>query len=290
MTEVGGKATAQVAEANQALGDELPFADAQDFEDARRGFVGTIDPMRIEAADGRVIWDMEAYAFADGEPPPTANPSLWRQAQLLGIHGLFEVAPGFYQVRGFDLANMNLIEGDDGVIVVDCLISTEAAAAALALYREHRGDRPVTGLVYSHSHIDHFGGAKGVLSEEQIESGEVPVIAPAGFLEHAVSENVYAGIAMGRRAGYMYGALLDPGPAGQLTAGLGPDHLDRDGDADPADARRHRKRPGGGRRRSPLSLPAHARDRGALGDELLLPRPQGSVRAPRTPATPCTTP
>ncbi len=212
----------QVAAANDALRRELPFTDARDFEDARRGFLGTIDPLRIEAADGRTIWDMESFAFAQGDPPPTANPSLWRQAQLLGIHGLFEVAPGFYQVRGFDLSNMHLIEGEQGVIVADPLISAEAAAAALALYREHRGDRPVTALIYSHSHIDHFGGARGVLSDGQVAADEIPVIAPAGFMEHAVSENVYAGVAMGRRAGYMYGALLEPGPAGQLTAGLGP--------------------------------------------------------------------
>jgi alkyl sulfatase BDS1-like metallo-beta-lactamase superfamily hydrolase len=202
--------------------EQLPFADTADFEDARRGFIGTLDPMRIEGSDGRVVWDMERFGFLEGERPETANPSLWRQAQLLAIHGLFEVAPGFYQVRGFDLANMNFIEGDEGVIVVDALVSTECAAAALAIYRKHRGDRAVTGLMYSHSHIDHFGGARGVLTDEEVEAGEIPILAPAGFLEHAVSENVYAGVAMGRRAGYMYGALLEADPLGQLTAGLGP--------------------------------------------------------------------
>ena len=221
MAKGDGTAAPQVTAAHAALTRDLPFADVQDFEDARRGFVGTVDPMRITAADGRTIWDMEAFAFAAGDAPETANPSLWRQAQLLGIHGLFEVAPGFYQVRGFDLSNMHLIEGDEGVIVADPLISMEAAAAALALYREHRGDRPVTGLLYSHSHVNHFGGSRGVLSDAEVAAG-VPVIAPAGFLEHAVAENVYAGTAMARRAGYMYGALLQPGPAGQLTAGLGP--------------------------------------------------------------------
>jgi alkyl sulfatase BDS1-like metallo-beta-lactamase superfamily hydrolase len=205
-----------------AATSELPFDDVQDFEDARRGFVATIDPMRIENADGHVVWDMEQYAFAEGDAPVTVNPSLWRQAQLLGIHGLFEVASGFYQVRGFDLSTMHLIEGEHGVIVADPLISCETAAAALALYRAHRGDRPVTAVIYSHSHIDHFGGARGVLREEQVASGSVPVIAPAGFLEHAVSENVYAGTAMSRRAAYMYGVLLEAGPSGQVTAGLGP--------------------------------------------------------------------
>ena len=208
MADERSAAAPQIAAANAALVPELPFVDDEDFEDARRGFVGTIDPMRIEAADGRTIWDMESYAFAAGDAPETVNPSLWRQAQLLGIHGLFEVAPGFYQVRGFDLSNMHLIEGEKGVIVADPLISTETAAAALALYRSHRGDRPVTGLIYSHSHVDHFGGGRGVLSEGEVEAGDVPVIAPAGFLEHAISENVFAGTAMGRRAGYMYGALL----------------------------------------------------------------------------------
>jgi alkyl sulfatase BDS1-like metallo-beta-lactamase superfamily hydrolase len=164
---------------------------------------------------------MEDYAFLDGERPDSANPSLWRQAQLLRFHGLFEVTPGIYQVRGLDLSNMTLVEGEAGVIVIDPLISSETAAAALALYRSHRGDRPVTGLIYTHSHIDHFGGAKGVVDVEDVESGRVPVLAPEGFLEHAVSENVYAGPAMARRASYMYGALLDKGPAGQLSAGLG---------------------------------------------------------------------
>jgi len=219
---VGGRAADRVAAANAAALDRLPFTDVDDFDDARRGFVGTIDPMRIEDADGRVVWDMEAYSFVEGKAPESVNPSLWRQAQLLGIHGLFEVAPGIYQVRGFDLSNMHLIEGERGVIVADPLITTETAAAALALYRRHRGDRPVTGLIYSHSHIDHFGGARGILSADDLAGGEIPVVAPSGFLEHAVSENVYAGTAMARRAAYMYGALLEPGPTGQMTAGLGP--------------------------------------------------------------------
>ncbi len=210
-----------IAQANEAALHALPFADAQDFEDARRGFLGTIDPMRIETADGRVVWDMDTYAFVEGDPPPTVHPSLWRQAQLLAIHGLFEVAEGIYQVRGFDLSSMHLIEGEKGVIVADPLISTETAAAALALYRKHRGDRPVTALMYSHSHVDHFGGGRGVLGDAELEAG-VPVIAPSGFLEHAVAENVYAGTAMARRAGYMYGALLGPEATGQVTAGLGP--------------------------------------------------------------------
>jgi linear primary-alkylsulfatase len=192
-----------------------------DFEEARRGLIAPFDPPRVEDADGRVVWELESYDFLDAEAPPTANPSLWRQSQLCRIAGLFELAPGFFQLRGFDLSNMHVVEGRDGIVVIDPLVSAETAAAALALYREHRGDRPVTGLIYTHSHVDHFGGAKGVLSPEQIETHRIPILAPAGFLHHAVSENVFAGTAMARRAGYMYGALLERGPAGQIGSGLG---------------------------------------------------------------------
>jgi len=192
-----------------------------DFENARRGLVAPFEPARVEGADGRTVWELESYDFLDADPPPTANPSLWRQAQLGRIAGLFELAPGLYQLRGFDLSNMHVVEGNEGIVVIDPLVSAETAAAALALYREQRGERPVTGLIYTHSHVDHFGGAKGVLSEEEIEARRVPIIAPTGFLHHAVSENVFAGTAMGRRAGYMFGAMLERGPRGQLGAGLG---------------------------------------------------------------------
>ncbi len=193
----------------------------RDFEEARRGLVAPFDPPVVENEGGRTVWDLRSYDFLDGEPPDTAHPNLWRQSQLTRIAGLFELAPGFYQLRGFDLSNMHVVEGTDGIVVIDPLVSAETAAAALALYREHRGDRPTTGLVYTHSHVDHFGGAKGVVSSEEIEAREIPVLAPSGFLHHAVSENVFAGTAMGRRAGYMYGALLERGPDGQLGSGLG---------------------------------------------------------------------
>ncbi|HET8560145.1 MAG TPA: alkyl sulfatase dimerization domain-containing protein [Marmoricola sp.] len=199
----------------------LPFDDTADFEAAGRGFLGTLDPLVVRDSAGRVVWELESYAFLEGEAPPTVNPSLWRQSQLLTRHGLFEVVPGIYQVRGFDLSVMTLVEGDAGVIVVDPLISCETAAAGLSLYRKHRGDRPVTGLVYSHSHVDHFGGAKGVTTQADVDAGRVPVLAPAGFLEHAISENVFAGTAMARRAGYMYGAALERSATGQVSAGLG---------------------------------------------------------------------
>jgi alkyl sulfatase BDS1-like metallo-beta-lactamase superfamily hydrolase len=202
--------------------EEPPSGDAADFDDARRGFLGTDEPLRITDEAGDLVWELESLcATVAGERPETVNPALWRQAELLAVHGLFEVVPGVYQVRGYDISNIAFVEGDEGVVVVDPLVSCETAAAALALYRRHRGDRPVTGLIYSHTHVDHFGGARGVVSDEDVESGRVPVLAPDGFLEHAVSENVYAGIAMGRRAGYMFGGLLDPGPHGRMTSGLG---------------------------------------------------------------------
>jgi alkyl sulfatase BDS1-like metallo-beta-lactamase superfamily hydrolase len=199
----------------------LPFDDRQDFEDATRGLIGALSPALVESTEGRVVWDADSYAFLDEDCPETVNPSLWRHAQLVRIHGLFEVASGVYQVRGLDLSNMTIVEGETGVLVIDPLISAETAAAALGLYRRHRGDRPVTGLLYTHSHVDHFGGARGVVSVEDVDSGRVPVLAPEGFVEHAVSENLYAGSAMARRATYMFGALLDRGPDGQVTAGIG---------------------------------------------------------------------
>lgn len=197
--------------------DSLPFADRSDFEDAHRGFLGAMKPCVVTDAEDAVVWDNDAYGFLDAGCPSTANPSLWRQSQLVARQGLFEVTDGIYQVRGLDLSNMTLVEGDEGVIVIDPLISAETAAAALDLYRQHRGDRPVTGVIYTHSHVDHFGGVEGVVAD----ADDVPILAPDGFLEHAVAENVYAGPAMARRAVYMYGAVLDKGPAGQIGCGLG---------------------------------------------------------------------
>ena len=200
---------------------QLPLHDRADFDDAERGFLGRSENRQIRAEDGRVVWDLDAYAFLDAPCPDTANPSLWRQGQLLIEDGLFEVVPGIYQVRGYDLSVISFLETDTGVVVVDPLISEECAAAAHELYRAHRGDRPVVGMIYTHSHVDHFGGVMGIVSEEDVSSGRVPVAAPAGFMAHAVSENIFAGTAMTRRAGYMYGAGLDRGPAGQIGAGLG---------------------------------------------------------------------
>ncbi|MET9255078.1 alkyl sulfatase dimerization domain-containing protein [Streptomyces sp. NPDC003717] len=221
MTETGRPRAAEssIGTGNAEVRERYPFDDTRDAEDARRGFVGTADETAVRGAGG-TVWELDAYGFLDEECPDTANPSLWRQSRLVARHGLFEVVEGVYQVRGFDLSNMTVVEGERGVLVIDPLISAETAAAALALYRRHRGDRPVTGVLYTHSHVDHFGGVRGVLGEADVAAG-VPVIAPQGFLEHAVSENVYAGTAMNRRAAYMYGAALPKGARGQIGAGLG---------------------------------------------------------------------
>ncbi|MFC8732891.1 alkyl/aryl-sulfatase [Luteimicrobium sp. NPDC057192] len=209
-----------IVQQQAALRERLPFSDTRDFEDARRGLVAPL-PGATTADDGRVVWDNGTYDFLQGDAPDTVNPSLWRQSQLVATAGLFEVTDGIYQVRGQDLSNISFVEGDTGVIVIDPLISTETAAAALALYREHRGERPVVAVIYSHCHVDHFGGVKGVTSQEDVDAGKVRIIAPDGFLEPAIAENVYAGTAMGRRAGYMYGAALARGPQGGVGAGLG---------------------------------------------------------------------
>lgn len=201
--------------------ESLPFADTADYDDAARGFVGALSPGVVRAADGRVVWDADKYAFLAGDAPDSVHPSLWRQSGLVARQGLFEVTEGIYQVRGLDLSNITFVEGATGIIVIDPLISTETAAAALGLYREHRGNRPVTAVIYTHSHIDHFGGVFGVASQEEVDAGRIAVIAPEGFVGHAVEENVYAGTAMGRRAGYMYGAALPTGPWDQVGAGLG---------------------------------------------------------------------
>lgn len=200
----------------------LPFSDTRDFDDARRGFIGTIENARITSAQGRVVWSLEPYSFlADEVAPPTVDPSLWRQSRLNMNHGLFEVVPGVYQVRGLDIANMTLIEGDSGVIVVDTLTSIEGARAAMELYFQHRGKRPVAAVIFTHTHTDHWGGARGVLDDATLAAGSVPIIAPNLFMEHAVSENIIAGPAMLRRAMYQFGPLLAKGVRGQVDCGLG---------------------------------------------------------------------
>lgn len=200
----------------------LPFHDETDFANADRGFIAALSPCVITAADGRVVWDNDAYSFLDGPAPTSVHPSLWRQSTLAAKQGLYEVVPGIYQVRGLDISNITFVESDNGIIVIDPLVSTEVAGAALALYRTHRGgERPVVAVIYTHSHVDHFGGVLGITSQADVDAGAVAVLAPEGFVEHAVQENVYAGPAMTRRATYMYGAQLARGPMDQVGCGLG---------------------------------------------------------------------
>ncbi|PZA09820.1 alkyl/aryl-sulfatase [Rhodopseudomonas palustris] len=215
-------ASAPVIARHAAVLNELPFSDTSDFDDAARGFLGSIDHATVESAQGRTVWSLEPYRFLQDETaPPSVDPSLWRQSRLNMQHGLFEVVPGVYQVRGFDIANMTLIEGDSGVIVVDTLTSIEGARAAMQLYCRHRGDRPVVAVIFTHTHADHWGGARGVLDDNALASGRVPIIAPDLFMEHAVSENIIAGPAMLRRAQYQFGPLLAKGPRGHVDCGLG---------------------------------------------------------------------
>jgi alkyl sulfatase BDS1-like metallo-beta-lactamase superfamily hydrolase len=214
------EATAQTRRVNAQFASTLRLDDAQDFEDARRGFIAR-PRGKIMSADGRVLQDFDAYQFLQGKAPDTVNPSLWRHALLNAQIGLFKVTDGIYQLRGFDLANITLVEGKTGWIVVDALTSRESAAHALAFARQHLGDKPVTALVFTHSHIDHFGGALGVISPEEVVRRKVPVIASAGFMEEATGENVMVGIAMGRRSVYQFGRDLERSPKGNVDNGLG---------------------------------------------------------------------
>lgn len=214
-----GDASASTVQANAEFAKTLPLADSQDFEDAKRGFIAR-PTGKILAADGSVITDFDAFNFVDGDAPPTVNPSLWRHAKLNAQIGLFKVVDGVWQLRGFDIGNMTLVEGKTGWIVIDALTCRETAAAALAFARQHLGNKPVTALMFTHSHADHFGGALGVLTPEQVKAG-VPVIASNGFMEEATSENVLVGTAMGRRSAYQFGKNLERSAKGLVDTGLG---------------------------------------------------------------------
>ncbi len=216
-----GQATAATAAANASFGERLPLTDQSDFEDARRGFIAAIEAGRITDAQGKVVWDVSAYDFLQQPVPPSVNPSLWRQARLNAIHGLFEVTDGLYQVRGYDIAVMTVIRGTRGWIVIDPLLSRETAAAALDLVQNSLGERPVSAVLFTHSHADHFGGARGVISQQAVASGEIPIVAPAGFTEHAIAENVLAGNAMSRRASFQFANTLKPGVTGPVDTGIG---------------------------------------------------------------------
>jgi alkyl sulfatase BDS1-like metallo-beta-lactamase superfamily hydrolase len=207
---------------NDAFVKSLPFADHADFDDARRGFIATLADGVVAGVGSKPAFDTRAYAFLQKEEvPATVNPSLWRQAQLNAVHGLFKVTERVYQVRGLDIANMTIVEGDSGLILIDPLLSNETAKAALDLYLANRPAKPVAAVIYTHSHADHFGGGRGVMSEQDAASGKVKVIAPDGFMEHAVAENVIAGNAMSRRAQYQFGSTLAVGERAQIDTGLG---------------------------------------------------------------------
>ncbi len=215
-----GIATEATIVANAALAERLPLESQTDFENANRGFLAKLDAPILNE-DGTISWDVNRFDFIEGDAPDTVNPSLWRQGKLNRIHGLFEVVDGIYQIRGYDLAVMTLIKGDTGWIIVDPLTTPAPAKAGLALANKTLGERPVTAVIFTHSHADHFGGVRGIISEEDLEDGAVQVIAPAGFTEESVSENVLAGNYMARRAAFQFGGMLPAGKTGQVGTGLG---------------------------------------------------------------------
>ena len=210
-------------ELQNGLRKSLPFEDKRDFEEAKKGFIAAPKYTKIMADAGNVAWDMGSYDFLlMGKDFDSVHPSLQRQAILNMAYGLYEVVPGkIYQVRGYDLANISFIKSNTGWIVFDPLTSKETAKAALDFINEQLGKRPVVGVVFSHSHADHFGGVRGVVDEADVRSGKVPVIAPAGFMEHAVAENVLAGNAMTRRMFFQYGVLLPRSPFGHVDQSIG---------------------------------------------------------------------
>ena len=214
-------ASAATQQFNNDLNAYLRFEDSTDFENAKRGFLATIESGVINKEDQTVSYSMKQFDFLKEKAPPQANPSLWRQSQLITINGLFKVTDGIYQVRGFDLANMTLVQGKTGWVVIDPLTVPETAKAAMDLVDKTLGKQPVKAVIFTHSHVDHFGGVKGILSEDEVSSGAIEVLAPKGFFEHSISENVMAGNAMTRRATYMYGNLLPKSNTGSYGSGLG---------------------------------------------------------------------
>lgn len=208
--------------ANEAFAETLPLSDQQDWRDARRGFIAKPAALKIDDAQGETVWDMPAYDFVEGASPGSVNPSLWRQAGLNNVHGLFEVTKGIYQLRGFDLANMTIVKADNSWVIVDPLTSAETATVAFAFAMEHLERLPVSAILFTHSHIDHFGGIEGIMSQlSDVEKDALRIIAPEGFVEEATSENIIAGPAMSRRAMYMYGKRLHRGERGHIGSGLG---------------------------------------------------------------------
>jgi len=213
--------TSATVRANNAVREQLDFSNRQDFDDATRGLVAADPGLRAMNRDEDTIWEMSDYDFIGDEVPGSVNPSLWRQARLNNIHGLFEVTEGIYQLRGYDLSNMTIIEGQTGWIIVDPLTARETAAAAITFARQHLEPRPIVAMIFTHSHIDHFGGVLGVLTSEGVEAENIRIIAPEGFMEEATSENIIAGPAMSRRAMFMYGKQLARSERGHVDSGLG---------------------------------------------------------------------
>ncbi|MBC1323887.1 MBL fold metallo-hydrolase [Listeria welshimeri] len=215
-------ATSFTKKINNAVKEVLPFENTKDFEDAKKGFIATWDKVKVKASGGEKVWDLDDYQFiGDGEAPDSVNPSLWRISQLNMTNGLFKVTERVYQVRGYDMSNITIMEGETGLVITDTLTSVETASAALELYYKHRPKVPIKAIIYTHSHADHYGGVSGLVSKEDVDSGKVILVGPEGFMEHAVSENVFAGNAMARRAEYMYGSRLPRSEVGQVDAGLG---------------------------------------------------------------------
>ena len=213
--------TAATIAANTAVLEALDFSTTQDFEDAKRGLIASDPGLRVYTPEGATVWDLPANEFIEGEAPGSVNPSLWRQARLNNVHGLFEVTEGIYQLRGYDLSNMTIIEGKTGWIIVDPLTARETAEAALAFALEHLEKRPVVAMIFTHSHLDHFGGVLGVLASGLVQAENIRIIAPQGFMEEATSENIIAGTAMSRRAMLMYGKNLARSERGHVDSGLG---------------------------------------------------------------------
>ena len=234
LTDQRKGATAHTAKINADVYELLNFEDTSEAQNAVRGLIDAPEELELKDENGNVVWSQKAYAFLDerDKAPDTVNPSLWENSKNNHAYGLFEVMDGIYQVRGYDMANMTIIEGESGRIIYDVLMSTECAQAAMQLVEKNLGQRPIKAVLISHPHMDHFAGISGFVSEEeiadsslpieeQLASGKIPIIVPQGFHEHAVSENVYAGKAMGRRASYQYGAYLTPGETGRMVIGIG---------------------------------------------------------------------
>ena len=257
----------------------LPFADTRDFEEQKRGLIAPMTELKIPNDAGGVAWDMTQFQFLDGQDEfDSVHPSMHRIGKLNNNYGLYEVVPGIYQVRGFDLAQTTFVRGKTGWIIFDCLVTADVMRAAWKLFQEHRGEGlPVTAVVYSHSHGDHWGGVRGVVDEADVRAGKVQILAPRDFMDFTISENVYAGNAMNRRLFYQYGVLLPVNPYGYVTQGLGHGISTGHVGPDRADADRREGHRGDRGRRRADDLPEHAEHRGALGDEHLHPREEGAL-------------